>query len=220
MAQPVSLPEPVRPALQWLSQAPEVGVSGLLHALEVAPPRLLYQSFINDVLDRMTLGEPDRQHWLDVVQALLSLSTGREFLGWSFADFAEGVGMSFDIRLPENGRARVARILKEALAKEPLIITAKAWGLYVAAERNYGTAKIVTDMRPIFVETTSAPAAWLVVHMLQIAFEGDERTHEFQLAMDDRDLLQLQETLARAQQKSAVLREDASRLNLNVLSPD
>jgi len=220
MAQPVTLPEPVRPAITWLAQAPEVGVGRLLSALDLARPRLLYATFIDDVLNQMNVTQPVRQQWANVIEALLSLSTGREYLGWAFTDFADGVAGSFDIQLEENGRARIARILREALSKPTLIITAKAWGLYTSAERNYGSAKVITDMRPVFVEAIESPAAWLIVHTLQITFQSEQRGHEFQLAMDDRDLVQLQDTLARAQTKSASLRDQAERLNLSVLSTD
>lgn len=91
-----------------------------------------------------------------------------------------------------------------ALHSSRIAAFAKSLSLLTRNERNYHTAKAVTDLRPVFPrDLKGGPVAFAIVHTLQITYSvgaGDEEA-DFFVAMDEPDLDNLLAVLQRSKDK-------------------
>lgn len=93
-------------------------------------------------------------------------------------------------------------------AEGSLGVSAKVAGLRGEYENVYYSARVLTDIRPVFgADPTSKPVAGAVVHTLRLTFHqtGSESRNEFYVAMDSKDLTQLRQLLDRAAAKEVSL---------------
>lgn len=88
-------------------------------------------------------------------------------------------------------------------------------------ERNFGTARILTDLRPVFRDTISeGPEGFAILHTVKLAYYEDFRPHEFYIVMNSNEIQQLKSTLERALEKASCLKSLLSRSSLNCFEPD
>lgn len=86
----------------------------------------------------------------------------------------------------------------------------KSLELLVRNVNNYASSRTVADMRPVFMEEGDDPAAFVVVHELEIRYEDtrneSENLRNFYVAMDEADLEDLIATLQRSLKKAESLK--------------
>ena len=83
----------------------------------------------------------------------------------------------------------------------------KAYEISVAHERIGQSARILTDVRPVFADDSVEIVGYLVNHHLQIDhFGGVREPTRFSVALDDEDVEKLGVAVARALLKSKALR--------------
>ena len=109
--------------------------------------------------------------------------------------------------LMKEGWPRVEPVLKGILSMEKTFgITAKARDVMTDHQRLMCEARILTDVRPIFLpEVGGSPTAAVVVHTLKVSFHIGKDLEEFFVAMDHEDLAELKKAVERAEQKEAAL---------------
>lgn len=203
-------PEPVFPsqfreALRDLARLPTHDADRVITAVrEVAPLQR-----VADILDAAASASPpefagaSRQ----VVGALISLQ--REARGHGPAEVAEIILGVPGLQVEGENRHRLAERV-EALSKASSIrTTAAAVDLLTQHDRNYGAARIFTDIRPLFDEDVSrAPSAAVIVEMLQLETWGPNgQSESIHVAMDESDLVELQGVIDRALKKSSAVRQ-------------
>lgn len=126
-----------------------------------------------------------------------------------------------DFSIPESEERFKSR-LTALFENEQLYYSSKAAGLTSSYENIYHSAKIITDIRPVFgAEVTNQPKACLTVHILKIHyFNGDELDHkDIYIAMDAKDIKSLQAVLSRAEKKENTLRTLVDEAGMKDLSP-
>ena len=84
----------------------------------------------------------------------------------------------------------------------------KAASALTAHESPFESARVFTDVRPIFgeqdpVSENARPRAAVLVHMLQLRLAGEEARREIYVALDNRDLQTLIDALNRANGKES-----------------
>jgi len=85
---------------------------------------------------------------------------------------------------------------------------AKASELLLQNERNFSSARGLTDLRPLFPDDIeTGPVLFVIQHELQIKYKRKDMTvaEEFFVAMDERDIEKLLDVLNRMRRKSEVL---------------
>jgi hypothetical protein len=84
------------------------------------------------------------------------------------------------------------------------------------------SARILSDLRPVFQEPPTAASASVIIHNLQIGFHdsgtGDHK--EFYVALDAGDLDILKKIIVRAEQKTASLKAILAKANVPYLEPE
>jgi hypothetical protein len=126
---------------------------------------------------------------------------------------------------PENAdaqRQKLRRFLIAALSNERTLGTAaKAGDVLTQHERIFETARIVTDLRPIFhVDVTEKPDAAVIIHTLKITQRDQfQQRADLYFALDHNDLLLMKELIERALKKEKTLKEIVNGSTMTVLDP-
>jgi hypothetical protein len=141
-----------------------------------------------------------------IIRALQSVQTGRTIHGDSLTGFANGIATSDSLKLAPEEAALLARRI-EILANPPAIgVTAKAADVAREHERIFHSARILTDIRPVFDDDASNPPVGAVVtHTLRIDSFTKGSMEDYFVALDTRDLIQLQTIVNRAIEKNRSL---------------
>jgi len=117
----------------------------------------------------------------------------------------------------ENFAAHLTQVLS---LDETLGVSAKASELRSEYSNVFCTARIMTDLRPVFGrDVDKGPLAAVVVHEAKITFHesGEEPTKDFYMALDSEDIEELRKQLDRASRKEMRLASSARKGGINVL---
>lgn len=121
-------------------------------------------------------------------------------------DVAESVALDAQSRkLVEPGqRELLSRRLNELLRLRSVVLTAKAFQLTTEYRDKLQSARIITDLRPIFEQDDSDPAATSVIitHTLKLEILNNDDVY---VAMTNEELLQLKQQVERALKKAQAL---------------
>ncbi len=145
-----------------------------------------------------------------ITDAVLGLCMNRAGFDKETTVYVEDLGQSIErpLKLAKDGWSLLKNRLVQILNIKPLVTATKATSILLEYDHIFGTARILTDARPIFdVKVTSAPSAAVVVHNLCIHYQQDGGHKIFFVAMDDNDIQTLIETLDRAKVKSQYLKK-------------
>ncbi|MGA9063636.1 MAG: hypothetical protein WB341_18495 [Terracidiphilus sp.] len=159
----------------------------------------------------------------ELKDAVLELYRVREYFDEVVPEFANGIAsalqeaLDFPIAEVPAFEARLTRILTIT----PLGIASKATILKTEYERKFCTARILTDARPVFLESPSTPpSAMMIMHNLRLTFHDDTgEMRETYITMDDDDLITMRGLVDRAEEKSKSLRSVFATANIKVVTP-
>ena len=118
--------------------------------------------------------------------------------------------------------SHLAAALDAVLTAKPLRLSAKASALQLEHEHVLYAAQVISDIRPLFLETDGVLAleGSVVNHMLRLEYGSNEGSpRSLFVAMDEEDLRRLGEVVARALRKAALIEEHASETDLAIYKP-
>lgn len=153
--------------------------------------------------------------------ALYDVRSSREGSVEEFADQVSDALESIpeaDLRLPHAERAKFKENLIALLSADFFTVVFKLRDLEIEHERTFCTARIVTDLRPVFgVNVEDGPKAMLLVHNLRLAYhKGNEKAQDFYVSLDSDDLRMLRQLIDRAEAKARAL-ETSSKNDLPII---
>lgn len=164
---------------------------------------------------------------LEIIEALLPLYMLKGSSTKNTSEFVEDViaslkiGASEENKLTKKQATPLANRLTKLLGLEAIDLSAKAMSLLLEQQCTFTSARILTDIRPIFDHDASKPIAGAVlVHNLKIEYLENSEEKEFFVALDRRDLQRLLDTLTRAQQKESGIKQLLSLTNTNCVEPN
>jgi hypothetical protein len=96
--------------------------------------------------------------------------------------------------------------LNEALSIPSIELIAKAYDVMTEHGCTYSSARIVTDVRPIFAEVEDVPKAAVMIHMMNINYLEGTYRKTFAVALDEKDIDDLAKLLERAKKKAKTLK--------------
>lgn len=115
-------------------------------------------------------------------------------------------------------RERLARIL----SIDSLNVASKAVLLHNEHEHDFCSARILTDVRPVFGDDPGLPPAGvIIVHTLKLSYhEGaGGRLQEIYMSLGSHDIQELRDVLNRAETKAATLRASLEPTSLRIIDP-
>lgn len=212
----LTIPQRYRRGLQLVAELPDDTVHSLQRALETAQPSLAGSELTAHVSASVTTLPKDD---LDaIIQALVSLCSARPSLSVDVPKLAEVITASEDLELSDEQRGVLRDRLEQLLSRPSLVVTAKAAGLLAEDAHVYEGSRVITDIRPVFLDgPEDGPKAAVIVHLLRITYLKDSRFHEFHVALDTEAIRKLRADLERAEQKEATLRPTLRSAGLTYL---
>jgi len=158
-----------------------------------------------------------------VIDAITSMSAVRASADVSVEQFISDICESLrqQKHLTSDQEPRLHERLARALTIEILNVKAKAIALSNEHEHLFCTARIFTDVRPVYGEdATAPPAAMTITHILKIDYHvAGGRTHEIYLGLGSGDISELREVLDRAEAKARSIRAVMESTKLPFIDP-
>jgi len=196
------IPPPHREPLKRLYQLVETDAEALIALLGDLPAFLSTPELASEIATLWPALDDDELRELTL--ALLSIST--QSLRWSAEKIGLLISESKDLDIPDEGREPFGAVLARVVETPVLQTSAKAVSVLNQQERLFETARIMSDIRPIFGDDPSErPAGAVVVHTLSIEHHIDGRKGTFNVAMDRNDLVELEAAVDRAIKKGGTL---------------
>lgn len=213
------VPEIYRQGLQTLGKLSTEDMKRLMEVVNTQDAMLRSRDWVGQVAGRIE-GVPVREV-RDIADAVMSLYSVQSYLSLTVEEIAEQIAESSDLDLPMDSRSDLRSRLVALLSSQSLRITSKALGVLSEEERRFHDARIVTEIRPIFLDDPSArPSAATIVHLLKIEYHQDAELKEFYVLLTEGGTSKLKELLDRADKKWHSLRSLMDELKLPVLGEE
>lgn len=203
----VDLPPGVRPGCALLARLDESGFDRLVTQLDVSGDEISAVTLCKKIAKTLQVTQSEAR---DVWHSLYYIhSAEREFRANVIADVVGALEDEFP-----NQADKLKSRFKTLQEIEPLAAVQKSMDLLLRNTANYLSARAVTDLRPVFLEVPHDPAAFVLVHELDIEFRDNsrDRAHDsanrrhFFVALDEVDLDDLIAVLKRSKQKAESLK--------------
>lgn len=150
-----------------------------------------------------------------IVLALLSLYAQLKFHGWTSEDLAVGVAHSSDLPESDDVPEKLAQRLQALLDLESVVTTGRALDLLTEHEHMFHSARILTDIRPVFSDDPKEPPSGaLVIESLKVDYFDEGTTRSMYLALSTTELRNLRDTVDRALQKSDTVHDLLEQMGL------
>jgi hypothetical protein len=165
-----------------------------------------------------TIGKQAQEHYRgdsselnQLIQTLIGLNMTRINFDISIDQFAQDVVDAMqgeDGLLPQKFN-RVAFLPQlTSLLKTPSIdVSSRANDVQHEYEKLFSSARILTDLRPLFGSSGTEILGMMIVHNLEISYHHNHEYKEAFFAMDESDLALLRKALDRAELKAASLQQ-------------
>ena len=198
-------------ALEMLAALSEQEAADFFRAVANAKPTIGGANFPTEAANAL----PNMQKSVveQIMRVVLSMQAARITWDATAKDFVAALAAAENVVGAESlsGKAALwsARLLA-LLNIETAFLAVKAATTLNAQEHVFESAKIYTDIRPIFADQHAAsdpiePAAAVLVHSLYLRLGGESQPRELYVALDDRDLESLARVVDRAKKKAVTL---------------
>ena len=129
---------------------------------------------------------------------------------------------SEELRLPKAERQKFKEKLLKILNADLFGLVVKVYDLATEDERIFCSARILTDLRPVFgPKVQDGPSAMIVTHMLKLTYHhGDKEHKNFHVALDADDLRTLKEIIDRAESKAKTLKSSVRDIRIFGISKE
>lgn len=157
------------------------------------------------------------------VEAVLPLVLNEQYANLPVDDLVKGVldglGRVEDYSSWTVSQTKLLKVrLKRVLSDKTIRLRSKAWSLVLERPCVLGSARILTDLRPVFNSKNPASVeAFTVIHTLVLEVQEGSADKVLHIALDPKDLSSLRESISRAEQKESVLNALASRAGVSSL---
>jgi hypothetical protein len=213
----VKIPDEDIPILKDLATMGDADFNSLLSALGNTGPSLTPSALVEELAKTTTIKPPQLFPLMRAVLGVFDLKG-------SVADAAKSVAESASAQKKQDFPESLIEPLSNRLQKlltfdDALGITSKALDVMREHQHTFCNARIMSDIRPVFTNSTKVAAAAVVIHNLQIGYhEPGTRAHkEFYVALDTDDIQKLKQVIARAEEKTGALEAIIKSANLRYL---
>jgi len=220
----IKIPDGHKGGLIKLIKLPGNSVNQIISAFEGVAPKFFPEELSKEVISKLKGISSD--DLLEIISAILSLSKHRVHDDMPPEELAEQIvqalseGAVEDVELVKKDRQGLKKLFVRFFQIETLLISAKASGIMLSHENIFCSARVITDVRPVFGSDPSvAPNAAVMVHMLNLSYHHEGQLKELYIAMDALDIETLRTALDRTDLKSQSLKSLIKRAGLIHLDP-
>jgi hypothetical protein len=218
------IPDSQKRGLTKLLRLPDNSLEELISALERVRPKLFAEDLSMEIISEVRSIPADDMG--EIIDTLLSLfftgfhhETPPEELAEQVVGAMTESGMK-PFQLSAEAQASFRQRLIRLFNIETLLIAAKALDVLLTNENTFCSARILTDIRPVFGSDVGVPpSAAVIVHMLDLSCHHEGELKHFYIAMDTVDIQRLREVLDRADLKAQSLKGVIERGGVTYLDP-
>jgi hypothetical protein len=150
-----------------------------------------------------------------ILLAILSAVSYVEPPEWTTQRVAEEIVKAEELEISAERRESSRDFLVGMMELPPIITSAKASDLITEYERIFGDARIVTDIRPVFMEDPHEMSSGaVIVSTLKIQYQDSRGASSFYVALDTQDLEALKKVVDRALSKIETVKAELDRADL------
>lgn len=197
------------------------GIEGLESALNHIQPTLVADALISQLKNNPDLANV--QDLDEIIGSLVNLAGTAYSVGATVEETVDAVIASIRnddvVELSDEATEELRGSLKRLERTRSLELIAKGSQLIKAGERTFLSAKVYSDLRPIFVGEETQVAGGVIIHQFAVRSMRDGRREHTYFTLDSTDLDELQEVISRAVKKDKALRELAACSSTPILSP-
>ena len=214
---PLDIPAENRSAIATVKTLTPAVLEQFISALEAAPPISNPHGMADHIAKQLPSFPENRL--VPVLEMLYTLYYIRDLSGVNpntfLDDLMDGAARASELRLAQGGASKLRLILEKLLSIDTLRTVSKASRLQRDGERLYCSAKILSDIRPVFRSDPSLPPVGAVItHTLKVGYHEGSGHMETQIVLDSDDLARLAAVVQRAQVKDKTLRKFLIRSKL------
>jgi hypothetical protein len=202
----IRVPTQYRAGFTYLANLDEEAFTRLKEAVHDPAISLMRLPVLTARIEAATGANPDDAEVL--ARALLSIGSGRAVHNDSIEDFASAIAASVDLDMNDEARSLVKERIAQLSATPALALASKTAYIGTEFDRVFHSARVLTDIRPVFGdEATEPPAGAVVIHTLKIdAFRTGE-LDDYYVTLSSTDLMVVMEVILRAVDKAKSLDE-------------
>lgn len=198
-------PESFRPSLERIAAMSDDEFEHLRNVLASAKPSLKIQTLVAEVDEKLNGEIPNIA---DVLQSVADLNNARVSADLTIEQFIRDVSRLLARRKDKSiNLPSVEQRLTSLLNIEALAFSARAFDLQHEYDKLFISARIVSDVRPVFNQAGTEPVATMIVHNLSIKYYQTGEYKEMFIALDEADVAKLRKVLDRADSKVVSLVE-------------
>lgn len=224
MASLIKIPPKYREALIGIASLSSAAIKELGSVLSKSGPALTSREDASSVASKLKTMSEDEG--MLIIEALLPLYMLKGSSTKSTNEFVEDViaslkvGKGTEKKLTQKQVTPLTDRLTKLLGFKTIDLSAKAISVQLEQQHSFTSARIITDIRPIFDSDATKPLAGSVlVHNLKIEYVESGEEKEFFVALDNKDVQNLIEIFIRAQQKDSNIKQFLAQSNLNCIEP-
>ena len=205
---PLNIPPEDRGAIAAISALSSSSLEQFIAALKAAPPVSNAEEMAEHIAKQVpTISGEKLASVLDTLYALYYI---RDLSGVSpstfLDDLMEGISKSIGLKQGAKNAAKLRSLFERVLSIDSLNTVSKAARLQRDGERLYCTAKILSDIRPVFgSDPTVRPMGAVLTHTLKLGYHEGKEHKEFHVVLDSDDLESLADAVQRARLKDKTL---------------
>lgn len=208
----LNLTPSTRSGLATVRDLPESVFNAIVSALERSP---------DSIPSVQTLSSQDMESLKDAIDAMYAV---RAYHGVPLEEFVDDIleSLEFEKEIEPSAAAPMRARLIAILNIAPLRVSAKAALLHAEYEHSFCSARILTDIRPIYDNGVKGPPSGaIIMHTLKLSYhEGAKgELSEIYFSMGSDDILELQRALERATDKATSLRGVLESAKLRCIDP-
>ena len=226
MADRLEIPPGQKAALARILHFSQKERASLVDLLKESEPSILGRKFVSGWVQKAKVPETEAAELFQLLASMyVSMDLSRQPTEKFVEDVTAALKASGDSTLrPKDGDwGSIQSFLSQVFSLETTFgVSAKATDIRSEYKHVFCTARILTDLRPVYGrDVEERPSAGVVVHEAKITYHdsGEEQTKDFYVALDNDDIQQLKKLLDRATRKEASLKTSARKGGINVLEP-
>jgi len=215
----ITIPDSHKGPLKKLALMPPKRRKSLIRALQKAPKLLHVHGLTSRVSEQSGLDENDVSAWIRMLASMyLAFAVLDESFANRVAEAAEGLVRDESPKRRLDRKRFAADLIELLSCHSSLGVTAKALDVRSEYGSVFHSARIITDIRPVFgPDVEGSPLAAAVVHTLRITYRERDSDKDFYVALDARDLHDLRSLVDRATEKEVSLRSQLEKTDMDYL---
>ena len=177
---------------------------------------------LRDLTELIAIAIPDIEirKAREIVTVLRSLYIARNALEITVDTFVDEIlKAASQVGIVSSASDALGDSLRSLLSIRPLSLLSKARGLHIEHENVFCSARIMSDLRPVFdVNIEEEPTGLVMAHILKLSYHNSGEHRELYVAIDKLDIQNLIDSLERAKAKAKTLRKMVNSKNLTIMA--